>query len=101
MAQKAQHHFEDDYHMNAVGTSSNQSGWIWAGLAAIAILGLAVWFLSATSPTTSTVTSTPPQTEQIAPPAEAPAPTPAPAPDAAPAPAQDAAPAPAPAPTQQ
>jgi hypothetical protein len=81
MTQKAQHSYQDEYQMNAVG-SSNQSGWIWAGLAAVAVLGLIVWFMAGVGPTsTSTVNSAPPPVEQVAPPpVEAPAPTPAPAP---------------------
>jgi hypothetical protein len=83
MVQKAQQHYQDDYQTN-YNTSSDQSGWIWGGLAALAILGLAIWFMASTGPSTGTVNTAPPPAEQVTPAPEAPA---APAPEAAPAPA--------------
>jgi hypothetical protein len=84
MVQKVEQQYQSEYQSNRAG-SSDQSVWIWGGLAALAILGLAIWFMSTTSPAPTTVNSAPPPAEQIE---QAPAPTPEPAPAPAPAPQQ-------------
>jgi hypothetical protein len=91
MAQKAEHSYQDDYQVN-VPASRDQSMWILGGLAALVALGLAIWFLSSSAPTTGTMNTAPAPAEQIAP---APAPETAPAPEAQPAPANPPAQAPA------
>jgi LPXTG-motif cell wall-anchored protein len=79
MVQKVQQQYQPEYQTNNTG-SSDQSGWIWGGLAALALLGLAIWFMSSTSPAPTTVNSAPPAAEQIEQAPVAPAPAPAPAP---------------------
>jgi hypothetical protein len=98
MVQKAEQHYDRDYH-DTYGRSQDQNKWIWGALAALAALALIVWFATSGGPNVSPVPSGATTTEQstTAPaqppaaattaeePAATPAPAPAPAPEAAPA----------------